>query len=229
MTTLHQRLLEVRKSITSIQKDERNQYHKFNYASSSAVLKALRDAMDSNGVLLIPSVTGRETGELTTQDDKKNILTHLDITYRWVNVDNPEETIECSWYAQGIDAGERGVGKALTYAEKYFLLRFFNVPTDDLDPDAGRRDPHGGSGGNKNNRQQQTRNNPSGPMTAEQRKSIWSLAKKLWGEKGALKGLGDLLQTDRPDEVLKKMSRQDAASQIQVLTTLATGDPRTSQ
>ncbi|MNP04955.1 ERF superfamily protein [compost metagenome] len=44
--------------------------------------------------------------------------------------------IECPWYSQGVDiAGEKGVGKALTYGEKYFILKFFNIPTDKDDPD----------------------------------------------------------------------------------------------
>lgn len=29
-----------------------------------------------------------------------------------------------------------GIGKALTYAEKYFLLKQFNIPTDNDDPDS---------------------------------------------------------------------------------------------
>lgn len=41
------------------------------------------------------------------------------------------------FYAQGIDTeGEKGVGKALTYAEKYFLLKQFNIATDTDDPDS---------------------------------------------------------------------------------------------
>ena len=35
-----------------------------------------------------------------------------------------------------MDDGEKGVGKALTYAEKYFMLKFFNIPTDKDDPDS---------------------------------------------------------------------------------------------
>lgn len=43
----------------------------------------------------------------------------------WINIHNPSEIVACSWYSQGVDIeGEKGVGKALTYAEKYFLLKF---------------------------------------------------------------------------------------------------------
>ena len=53
----------------------------------------------------------------------------------WHDVESGER-MEVPWYAQGVDlAGEKGVGKALTYAEKYFLLKFFHVPTKKDDPD----------------------------------------------------------------------------------------------
>jgi hypothetical protein len=59
------------------------------------------------------------------------------MTMTWVNADKPDEVIECPWYGQGVDiAGEKGVGKALTYAEKYFILKQFNIATDKDDPDA---------------------------------------------------------------------------------------------
>jgi len=59
------------------------------------------------------------------------------MTMMWVNIDDPSDTAKVSWYAQGVDlAGEKGVGKALTYAEKYFLLKTFNIATDKDDPDA---------------------------------------------------------------------------------------------
>ncbi|MNT28935.1 ERF superfamily protein [compost metagenome] len=55
----------------------------------------------------------------------------------WINADEPTEQIECPWYSQGVDiAGEKGVGKALTYGEKNFILKFFNIATDKDDPDA---------------------------------------------------------------------------------------------
>ena len=36
----------------------------------------------------------------------------------WINIHNPSEIVACSWYSQMKE--EKGVGKALTYAEKYF-------------------------------------------------------------------------------------------------------------
>lgn len=58
------------------------------------------------------------------------------MTFRWVNAENPEDYLEVPWYGQGVDDGEKGVGKALTYAEKYFVLKFFHIATDKDDPDS---------------------------------------------------------------------------------------------
>jgi hypothetical protein len=54
----------------------------------------------------------------------------------WVDTESGE-SYTIPWYGQGVDlAGEKGVGKALTYAEKYFILKQFNIPTDKDDPDS---------------------------------------------------------------------------------------------
>jgi hypothetical protein len=57
--------------------------------------------------------------------------------------------VSCRWYGQGIDSGERGVGKAMTYAEKYFLLKFFNIPTDEDDPDKSGKAESAAAGGTR--------------------------------------------------------------------------------
>ncbi|MNI49325.1 ERF superfamily protein [compost metagenome] len=81
-----------------------------------------------------------ETVEFVEKEKPKKTTTYfteLKLTMTWVNADDPSEIVECPWYSQGVDiAGEKGVGKALTYGEKYFILKFFNIPTDNDDPDA---------------------------------------------------------------------------------------------
>jgi hypothetical protein len=137
--TLHQKLLKIRKRVTYLQKEAKgNQY---SYVSSSQVLSAVRELMDEQNVLLIPNVV--ETNVREKIDEKgqgKTTITYfteLKMKMIWVNVEKPDEKIECTWYGQGVDiAGEKGVGKALTYAEKYFLLKFFNIATDKDDPDS---------------------------------------------------------------------------------------------
>jgi hypothetical protein len=131
---IYQKLIEVRKSVPYLKKE--SQGHQYQYTGSSQVLASVRAKMDELGLMLIAKVTGHNLIEGKTAKGAKEYMTELDIEFTWVNAENLEETIVCPWYGQGVDNSEKGVGKALTYAEKYFMLKTFNIATDKDDPDA---------------------------------------------------------------------------------------------
>ena len=62
------------------------------------------------------------------------IFLRIETTYRFVNIENPEEYIEITTYGDGIDTQDKAVGKAMTYADKYALLKAYKIITGD-DPD----------------------------------------------------------------------------------------------
>jgi hypothetical protein len=92
--------------------------------------------MDEHGLLLVPRVVKNKISPHTTKNGNAEYFTELEMQFTWINSEKPDEQIVCDWYGQGLDSGEKGVGKAMTYAEKYFLLKFFNIATDKDDPDA---------------------------------------------------------------------------------------------
>lgn len=133
---IYQKLVEVRKGVLYLQKE--NQGHQFKYVSSSQTISALRENMDELGLLLVPSILEEHLHTKWANKDAgaTEHMTELVVEFTWINAEKPEEKIVCRWYGQGLDTGEKGVGKALTYAEKYLLLKFFNIATDKDDPDA---------------------------------------------------------------------------------------------
>lgn len=62
------------------------------------------------------------------------IFLRIETTYRFVNIEKPEEFIEITTYGDGIDTQDKAVGKAMTYADKYALLKAYKIITGD-DPD----------------------------------------------------------------------------------------------
>lgn len=139
---IYQKLIEVRKRVPYLQKTA--QGHQYNYVGSSNVLGALRGEMDKQGLILFPKVLDAKTTINSVENKDKYNNTKITSTYFteltmemvWVDAETGE-SIGVPFYAQGIDTGgEKGVGKALTYAEKYFLLKQFNIPTDQSDPDS---------------------------------------------------------------------------------------------
>lgn len=141
---IYEKLIEVRKAVPYLQKEAKG--HQYNYVSSSQVLSAVRRRMDEVGLVLLPTIT--KTNVIAENDGKRTTyFTELWIDFMWVNAEKPDETVKSSWYGQGIDiAGEKGVGKALTYAEKYYLLKTFNIATDKDDPDSFQDKQEGTNG-----------------------------------------------------------------------------------
>lgn len=132
---IYEKLFSIFQSLTVIPKTDKG--GKYDYVSSSDVLNKVRALMVQERVMLIPTIKDKRYASLIVKEGQSaTILTELDIDYTWVDIDNPNDTLTVNFYGQGVDiSGEKGVGKALTYAEKYFLLKFFNIPTNEADPD----------------------------------------------------------------------------------------------
>lgn len=64
----------------------------------------------------------------------KNMYLRIETTYEFVNLDKTEEKITMTSYADGIDSGDKATGKAMTYSDKYSLLKAYKIATGD-DPD----------------------------------------------------------------------------------------------
>lgn len=67
----------------------------------------------------------------------KSLYMRIETTYEFVNIDKPEEKMTMVSYGDGIDTGDKAPGKAMTYSDKYSLLKAYKVATgDDPDKDA---------------------------------------------------------------------------------------------
>lgn len=65
---------------------------------------------------------------------KTTLMTRIKTTYRFVNADEPTDFIEMVTFAEGLDSQDKGSGKAMTYADKYALMKAYKISTGD-DPD----------------------------------------------------------------------------------------------
>jgi len=141
---IYQKLVEVRKTIDFFKKDQKS--FNYEYVSGVQILAKIKSKMDELGIVLEPHVKHSEGKyfifEYTTESygkEKKNIdyIVDVPMDYVWVNADNPSDRVICNWglYGQQSDIS-KAFGSGLTYSERYFLLKYFGIPTDDLDPDS---------------------------------------------------------------------------------------------
>ena len=68
------------------------------------------------------------------EKERVNAFFRIKVVYRFVNIDNPEEYIDIVSYGDGVDSQDKAPGKAMTYADKYALLKAYKIETGD-DPD----------------------------------------------------------------------------------------------
>ena len=171
---LFEKLLEVQESVDTLVKDGINQSDKYSYVSSDQVLETVRPKMNELSLLLVPATKAGRVHEGVTKSGTTRYLTEIEKEFIWIDCESGE-TYPVPFYAQGVDlAGEKGVGKAETYAEKYFLMKFFHVGTSKDDPD---NDGRTGSG------EKPQRGTQAAKETAEyQRKSIAQMLDELCGK-----------------------------------------------
>lgn len=72
--------------------------------------------------------------EFEKMEYKDRIAVRCKVVYRFINVDNPTEMIDIVSYGDGIDTQDKAPGKAMTYADKYALMKAYKISTGE-DPD----------------------------------------------------------------------------------------------
>lgn len=136
---LHQKIVEVRKVAEVFEKDKKG--FGYDYVSGNQILSKIKEKMNEMQLILQPST---EVGEhelfcYTNKkgEDKVDIFVWGKMKYTWINAEDPEDREEVDWayYGQQDDIS-KSFGSGLTYSERYFLLKYFGLPTDEDDPDS---------------------------------------------------------------------------------------------
>lgn len=135
---LYQKIADVKANIDGFTKDTKG--YNYSYVSGSQVLHRIRNKMIEHNLLLVPYTENEEITQTTNAKNKTEHIVKLKLTYKWINADNPQEVLEVPFFAVGQqDDVSKAHGTALTYAERYFLMKFFNIPTDEDDADAKQK------------------------------------------------------------------------------------------
>ncbi len=107
--------------------------------SERDVLDAVKPLEFKHGIYSYAS--GRKVLESQTLESEDNygkkkttFFSRIETSYRFVNVDDPLDYIETVTFSEGIDPQDKGSGKAMTYADKYALMKAYKISTGD-DPD----------------------------------------------------------------------------------------------
>lgn len=140
---LYKKLLALQTAVRSLMKDQPGggDRNGFWYVSGAKLLSVVRPRMDELGLILKQEVISEKHEPITYRVngkmpyDKTEMFTAVDMRFTWIDVDSGEKD-ENVFHANGMNAWDKGLGSALTYGERYFLLKFFHIATDEDDVDA---------------------------------------------------------------------------------------------
>lgn len=130
--------MEIQRAVRGLDRDASGSSYR--YVSGSKLLGVVRPMMDQLGLLLKQEVLEitNERQDYTVSNGTKpkfEILTTLRMRFTWIDTESGEREV-CEFAANGQNDWDKGVGSALTYGERYFLLKFFHIATDEDDCDA---------------------------------------------------------------------------------------------
>jgi hypothetical protein len=138
---LYEKIQAVATEIMSIEKDMKVGTGNYGYKAVSdfAVTKKVKESEARYKLLSIPVKQDLLHEEVIRVADKeKDKLTYsfiVKMTTRFIDLENPADFIEVETIGHGLDSGDKGFGKASTYARKYALLNAYKIATGE-DPDA---------------------------------------------------------------------------------------------
>lgn len=129
--SIYRKMVAVYEDVRYIQKDKRNNFHNYTYASEAAIKEALHEAFAKHGLAMLPpNIEDIHDGE---KDAKGQFLTTVKIRFAIADRDSGE-SVSGVIYGRGVDNSDKGIYKALTGGLKYWLTTTFLIPTGD-DPE----------------------------------------------------------------------------------------------
>ena len=111
---------------------------KYNYVSGAKLLGVIRPLMDKLGLILtqeVVDIKNEPITYMTKNGEKTEMFTTAHIRFTWVDTDDGSQVVN-DFFANGMNAWDKGLGSALTYAERYYLMKTFHIATDEDDVDA---------------------------------------------------------------------------------------------
>ena len=136
---IYKKLLKVQEQVKGLGKDRKTGQgnYGYEYVTGSKLLEHIKPILNQEKLILkqeIVSVEKERIDYKTKNGEKSEMLFSVWQKFTWIDTETGERD-ENSFFASGMNEWEKGLGSALTYAERYFLLKYFHIATDEDDID----------------------------------------------------------------------------------------------
>lgn len=129
------KLARIMSGIGEIEPKGRNQHFGYGFIKDTQVSGVTRARMAKERLMMIPEVLQESWVETKTAKGATSWVTKLKVQFTIIDGDSGD-TVTGVGFGYGDDSGDKGANKAFTAAQKYFLLKLFQIGgEDDLEDD----------------------------------------------------------------------------------------------
>lgn len=143
---IFQRMSKVTAEISAVAKNLEVGFgsNKYKAVGEADILAAVKPIEVKHGVYSYPiarEIVESGTMEKETKSGKSvQLYMRIKVTYRFLCIDNPDSYLDIESFGDGVDTQDKAPGKAMTYADKYALMKAYKIITGD-DPDQYASEP----------------------------------------------------------------------------------------
>lgn len=136
---IYEKIHKIMEEVEYIQKEQPKDGVPYSHITHDSVTRKLRPKLVEHRIIVVPCVKDIEQ-KVTTAEGKDrygntkiatSIFTAATVEVDFVNIEDPKDRISVTMVGQGIDTQDKGIGKAISYAVKYAMLKLFNFETGD--------------------------------------------------------------------------------------------------
>ena len=113
----------------SVSKTGRNELQKYDYVEIAELKEVVNNYLAAEGLIYFGNTLEVIDRVIDTKNGQAKI-TRVKVLFTLIDP-NTVEKIELTYFGDGMDSGDKGIYKAYTGAEKYFLIQTFRIATGD--------------------------------------------------------------------------------------------------
>jgi hypothetical protein len=126
----------IKKKIT-VAKDGTNEKQGYKYVTITDIKQEIQKELAEQGMIYFGTV--KSILNVTLNTEKQTPMVRAEVMFTLADGETGEQ-IQSTYFGDGMDYGDKGIYKAYTGAEKYFLIQTFAIATGD-DPEDDSKEP----------------------------------------------------------------------------------------
>lgn len=143
---IHQRINKVMAEVHYIKKNKKIEIGKGSYSATGhdSVTALIHPLLVKYGINIVPTfnkmeaemiLVNKQVWENNKKVEKVSEMhrVRVDASFKWVNIDKPDDFIEQSWSGYGCDSSDKGPGMAISYIQRYIVLKTLHIETGEKD------------------------------------------------------------------------------------------------